>query len=112
MAAPPPATPNKIITSDTVSSSSKLPAVSAEKNPLSKAKQAGLHEPSPASTYGETTSGSSVPATPGEMNGESPSPFDSLALALKSFRWLFLALLNSSVKPSFFATVHPSPGVI
>lgn len=63
-----PATPNKH--SDGVNKhSSKVALPSLEKlASASRVKHASLYEPSPASTYGDTAAGDSVPATPFEVN--------------------------------------------
>lgn len=63
-----PATPNKH--SDGANKhSSKVALPSLEKlASASRVKHASLYEPSPASTYGDTAAGDSVPATPLEIN--------------------------------------------
>ncbi len=58
-----PATPDKSI--DGLSSYSEGPVPSVEKlTSTSRVRNESIHEPSPASTYGDTAAGDSVPATP------------------------------------------------
>lgn len=52
----------------------------------SKAKQASLYEPSPASTYGDSAAGNSTPATPGEGGGQ----------GMRSLLWLLFGLYGLS----------------
>lgn len=64
-----PATPSK--QSEGINKhSSKIAVPSLEKlTSASRAKHLALYEPSPASTYGDTAAGDSVPATPLETHG-------------------------------------------
>lgn len=58
-----PATPDKSI--DGLGKYSKVAVPSREKlASTSRVKNESIHEPSPASTYGDTAAGDSVPATP------------------------------------------------
>ncbi|KAL8733622.1 MAG: hypothetical protein Q9166_002032 [cf. Caloplaca sp. 2 TL-2023] len=61
-----PATPNKL--SAEVTSASTVGPTAA-----SGIMRSSLHEPSPASTYGETSAGDSIPATPQDVGGNDPS---------------------------------------
>lgn len=65
-----PATPDKSF-KDTSKYPTKIVIPNLEKQSTSKVKQASLNEPSPASTYGGTAAGDSVPVTPQEVNGKS-----------------------------------------
>ncbi|KAL8942420.1 MAG: hypothetical protein Q9216_001684 [Gyalolechia sp. 2 TL-2023] len=80
-----PATPNKPSSQvgQTTGSSTQKPALGSWVN------RSSLHEPSPASTYGETTAGDSIPATPQDVDGH-----DQGAALLDS---LCAASLNDSV---------------
>lgn len=63
-----PATPNKH-SEEASKQSSKVAVPSFEKIvSVTRAKHAPLYEPSPASTYGDTAAGDSVPATPLETH--------------------------------------------
>ena len=81
----PPATPDKP-GKQVVEPSPKSAQASTEKlTSTTKVKQVSRHEPSPASTYGDTTAGSSVPATPEDVG------------SLGTFRFLgFVVLTHSS----------------
>lgn len=64
-----PATPNKPA-EEAAKRFPKTAVPSLEKlASASRAKQASLYEPSPASTHGDTAAGDSVPATPIETHG-------------------------------------------
>ncbi|KAI4171137.1 MAG: hypothetical protein LQ343_004473 [Gyalolechia ehrenbergii] len=80
-----PATPNK------PSGEAGKTAVSSTEKPAlgSRAVRSSLHEPSPASTYGETNAGDSIPATPQDVDGH-----DQTAALLDSLR---AVSLNESV---------------
>jgi len=68
-----PATPDKANT-EAPEHSSKVALPSIDKiNSASMIQQASVHEPSPASTYGETAGSRSVPATPQEYRTTSKS---------------------------------------
>ncbi|KAI4264603.1 MAG: hypothetical protein L6R38_001641 [Xanthoria sp. 2 TBL-2021] len=70
-----PATPHKL---NAEAASSAL-ASTHEPSSTSGLMRSSLHEPSPASTYGETTAGDSVPATPQDINNDpSTALLDSL----------------------------------
>ncbi|KAL8922203.1 MAG: hypothetical protein Q9172_003664 [Xanthocarpia lactea] len=64
-----PATPNKL----GAEAASSVLASPHEPLSASGVKRSSLHEPSPASTYGETTAGDSVPATPQDVANNDPS---------------------------------------
>ncbi|KAL8845345.1 MAG: hypothetical protein Q9176_000516 [Flavoplaca citrina] len=61
-----PATPNRLNAEATSSALASIHELST----ASGVKLSSLHEPSPASTYGETTAGDSVPATPQDANND------------------------------------------
>ncbi|KAI4110648.1 MAG: hypothetical protein LQ339_001224 [Xanthoria mediterranea] len=70
-----PATPNKL---DAEAASSTL-ASTHEPSSASRLMRSSIQEPSPASTYGETNAGDSVPATPQDINNDpSTALLDSL----------------------------------
>ncbi|KAL9118568.1 MAG: hypothetical protein Q9187_004887 [Circinaria calcarea] len=62
-----PATPDKSF-KDASKYPAKIVIPNLDKQSTSKVKQASLNEPSPASTYGGTAAGDSVPVTPQEVN--------------------------------------------
>ena len=64
-----PATPDKSFKDSSVYST-KIAVPALEKLSTSKVKQSSHHEPSPASTYGDTAAGDSVPATPQQIDGK------------------------------------------
>lgn len=69
-----PTTPNKPSggAGKMAASSADMPAV------YSSVVRSSLHEPSPASTYGETTAGDSIPATPQDVECHGKSSIDAL----------------------------------
>lgn len=80
-----PATPNK------PSGEAGKTAVSSTEKPAlgSRAVRSSLHEPSPASTYGETNAGDSIPATPQDVDGHGTSTLGALTTsALPAFALL------------------------
>ena len=64
-----PATPDKKLSSAS-SSNSKTTGPSTERSASSNGKQNSLYEPSPVTTYGETNTRDSVPATPTDLDGK------------------------------------------
>ena len=90
-----PATPDKS-TVDAAIVPSKVPVPSLDKlTSTSKVKQASFHEPSPASTYGDTAAGDSFPATPQEAgeHGESYSCNSHFTLLPTMFQFFYPVLV-------------------
>ena len=76
-----PATPDKSF-KDASKYPTKIVIPNLEKQSTTKVKQASLNEPSPASTYGGTAIGDSVPVTPQEVNGKSSTAVTLVEYAL------------------------------
>ena len=110
---PPPATPDNSVTSGT-KSSAKLALPVVDKTATSKVLQASANEPSPASTYGASAAGDSVPVTPQEINGKCSIVFDDSFRFCSSMvhfllRLDFITIRFGEVKivVEIFATAHP-----
>ena len=102
-----PATPDKS-TKAFSKEASKVAVPSIDKLTSSaKGKEASLHEPSPASTYGDTAAGDSVPATPLEAGDHGESVTSRLSVVTRvpastflsySFRRTMIELFELEIK--------------